>query len=174
VAVVSPSLRVDLSEPPWPDLATKPKKVMKLGDGAVAFTAVAGGMTSGRASAALRIDLPDGRAILIETSLRALHAAVAALVARHGEPFMRHELSDREHKLGLAIVDLTRQLTEAKNRLGEPVEINLEQGDAVYDREQRLRRALSLARSMLLSGERLTEAAAQEIDDALTDRMVGS
>jgi hypothetical protein len=87
---------------------------------------------------------------------------------------MRHELSDREHKLGLAIVDLTRQLTEAKNRLGEPVEINLEQGDAVYDREQRLRRALSLARSMLLSGERLTEAAAQEIDDALTDRAVGT
>lgn len=169
---MSPSLRVDVEgEGAWPDLGRKPGKMMKLSDSALSLAALAGGMVTGRASVAFRIDLPDGRSVVIETSLRTLYAAVTAIVAKHGEPFMQHPLSEREHKLALAIADLTRQLTDAKQRLGEPVEINLEVGDATWDREQQLRGALSLARSWLLAGEApIDDDAMKQIDDALAGR----
>ena len=43
------------------------------------------GMTSGNPSVAIRIDLPDGRVVVAETSLRLFLAAAAALRARYGE-----------------------------------------------------------------------------------------
>jgi hypothetical protein len=171
VGTLSPSLRVAVDgEGAWPDLARKPNKVMKLGDSAMAIAALAGGMQSGRASVMFRIDLPDGRTVVIETSLRTLHAAVTAIVARHGEPFMQHPLSEREHKIGLALAAVTAQLADAKQRLGEPVRLELEEADELWDREQRLRAALSLARSMILSGEPMSEEAGKTIDDALSGR----
>ena len=165
-------LRLD-GEGAWPDLARKitAGKVIHLADDAtIGLSALPGGMQSGRASVAWRFDLPSGRTVLAEMSLRTLHAAVSAIVARYGEPWMKSPLSEREHKLGLAIVDLTRQLTDAKQRLGEPLELNLETGDATWDRESQLRAALALAKSMVLCGESMSSEAATQIDDALAGR----
>lgn len=168
---MSPSLRVRVDgDGAWSDLARKPNKVLRVSDAAVEIAALAGGMVSGRASVMLRVDLPDGRAVLIESSLRALHAAVTAIVAKHGEPFMQHPLSEREHKLALGMRDLVRQLEDAKRRLGEPFELNLETGDATWDREQQLRKALSLARALLLEGKPMSSDDSREIDDALAGR----
>ena len=125
----------------------------------------------GRASVAFRVDLPDGRAIVIQTSLRTFNAAHTAIVAKYGEPFMQHPLQDREHKLALAVQDLTRQLADAKQRLGEPVAVNFETGDATWDREQQLREALSLARSYLLASDApLSDDLSDRIDAALSGR----
>lgn len=157
----------------WPDLAKKMRagKVIHLADDAeMGLAALAHGMQSGRASVAWRFDLPSGRTVLAEMSLRTLYAGVMGIVARYGEPFMQNPLSEREHKLGLGIADLTRQLRDAKARLGEPLVLNLETGDATWDREQQLRAALALARSMVLSGERMSDQAAKQIDDALAGR----
>lgn len=174
---MSPSLNVIVDgDGAWPDLARKPRKVLHLSDTTLSIAALAGGMVSGRASVMFRIDLPDGRTVLIETSLRTLHAAVTAIVAKHGETFMQHPLSEREHKLGLGMADLVRQLKDAKARLGEPFVLNLETGDAIWDREQQLRAALSAARDALLGQgvDQLTfeegKALMDKIDDALAGR----
>lgn len=168
---MSPSISVNVDgEGAWPDLGRHPNKVLKLGDSALSLAALAGGMVSGRASVMFRIDLPDGRTVLIETSLRALHAAVTAIVAKHGEDFMRSPLSEREHKMGLAMADMFRQLEDAKRRLGEPLQLDFEVGDAIWDRESQLRQALALAKSMVLCGESMSPEAAKQIDDALAGR----
>lgn len=168
---MSPSIRVNVDgEGAWPDLGRHPSKVMHLSDAALSLAALAGGMTSGRASVAFRIDLPDGRVVMIETSLRALHAAVTAIVAKHGEDFMRSPLSEREHKMALGMADMLRQLQDAKRRLGEPLQLDFEVGDAIWDRESQLRQALALAKSMVLSGESMSPEAAKQIDDALAGR----
>lgn len=44
------------------------------------------GMTSGAPSVALFIELPDGRVVFAETSLKLLLTAADALVARFGDP----------------------------------------------------------------------------------------
>lgn len=43
------------------------------------------GMRSGRTSVALRLDLPDGRTLIAETSLGLLLGAAKAFEARHGD-----------------------------------------------------------------------------------------
>lgn len=158
----------------WPDLERRAArhKLIELPDSAMQIAALPGGMESGRASVAFRIDLADGRVVFIQSSLRALYAAMTVLVAKHGEPFMQHPLSDREHRLGLAIADLTRQLADCKQRLGEPLELNFETSDAIVDREQQLREALQRARNVLMAAEGLSAAtldkAIDDIDRALT------
>ena len=47
--------------------------------------ALAGGMASGRTSVAFGFELPDGRVVLAETSLRLFLAAADALRARYGD-----------------------------------------------------------------------------------------
>ena len=71
----------------YPDLAGRQADIIHLGNDAppIGLSALAGGMTSGRTSVILRIDLPDGRVVLAETSLRLLQQAVAALTARYGQ-----------------------------------------------------------------------------------------
>lgn len=166
---MSPSLRVKVEgDGAWPDLARKPNRVVRLPDSAMEIVALAGGMRSGRASVAFRIDLPDGRSVVIETSLRTLHAAVTAIVARHGEPFMQHPLAEREHKIGLALAAVTAQLADAKARLGEPMRLELEEVDAIWDREAVLRSALQAARPWLLaSGDAVPEEVMRRVDAAL-------
>lgn len=155
----------------WPDA----KKAMWLDDSRIQIAALPQGMASGRASVAIRVDLPNGRAVIIQTSLRAFHAAHNVLVAKHGEDFMKSPLSEREHKLGLAMADLVRQLQDCKERLGEPLELNFETGDAVWDREQQLREALQRARDHLLADGlagvgKERAAVLDQIDKALTGR----
>ena len=49
---------------------------------ASAFAALDGGMASGKPSVCFRIDLPDGRTVLAETSARLFVMAAAAIVGR--------------------------------------------------------------------------------------------
>jgi len=73
----------------WPDLVEKETQgnLIHL-TGAFELAPLKAGMQSGRASVAFRFDLPDGRSVVAETSLRALYTAVRAIAARHGEEFM--------------------------------------------------------------------------------------
>lgn len=67
----------------WPELAEK--EVIHLGNETVlGIAALAGGMTSGSTSVMFRFDLPDGRVVLAETSLRLFLAAADALRERYG------------------------------------------------------------------------------------------
>lgn len=70
----------------WPDLAARRADVIHLAETTIGLASLAGGMASGRPSVALRIDLPDGRPVVVETSWRALATAVQALAARYGWP----------------------------------------------------------------------------------------
>lgn len=74
-----PAIDVILREPAWPNLDRA--KIIHLGNDAppIGLAGLVGGMQSGRPSVVLRIDLPDGRVVLAETSLRLLVTAVDAL-----------------------------------------------------------------------------------------------
>ncbi len=69
----------------YPDLAGRSETVIHLGNDAppIGITALEGGMASGRVSVMLRLDLPDGRVVLAETSLRLFLLAADALRARY-------------------------------------------------------------------------------------------
>lgn len=75
----------------WPDLVDK-QAAGKLtwphaSDPAqIEIAALRSGLHSGRPSVAIRIDLPDGRVVVAETSLRLFLQAAAALRGRYGEP----------------------------------------------------------------------------------------
>lgn len=73
----------------YPDLAGRPEAVIHLGNDAppIGITALAGGMMSGNASVMLRIDLPDGRVVLAETSLRLFLGAADMLRARYHDQY---------------------------------------------------------------------------------------
>lgn len=61
----------------WPDLKEKRDQVIHLAEGAhIAIAALPGGMTNGKTSVSIRIDLPDGRVVVAETSLTLLGTAV--------------------------------------------------------------------------------------------------
>jgi hypothetical protein len=47
------------------------------------ITSLAHGTTQGRASVTIRADFPDGRVVLLETTLRLFTTAARALAARH-------------------------------------------------------------------------------------------
>lgn len=72
----------------WPELARGPSDVVvHLPDVRWRLAALAGGMASGAPSLALRLDLPDGRVVIAETSLAAWIAATCALRGRFPEAF---------------------------------------------------------------------------------------
>jgi hypothetical protein len=71
----------------WPDLDARRADIIHLGNGTnIDLATLEAGMTSGRMSCAFRIDLPDGRIVIAETSWRLLATAVKAIAARHGWP----------------------------------------------------------------------------------------
>lgn len=77
------------AEAAWPDLREKLRdgSAVWLGEkGAVTVGGLPGGMESGNPSVAIRIDAPDGRVVVAETSLRLFLQAAAALRGRYGEP----------------------------------------------------------------------------------------
>jgi hypothetical protein len=69
----------------WPDL--DPKDVIHLGNDAppIGLAVLPGGMLSGKTSVTFRIDLPDGRVVIAETSFALLETAVRAIQARYGQ-----------------------------------------------------------------------------------------
>lgn len=65
----------------WPELLDRindPNQVIHLTEGAIEMARLPGGMTSGASSVTIRIDLPDGRVVLAETSLALLLGAARA------------------------------------------------------------------------------------------------
>lgn len=70
----------------WPDLPEKEVlNLMHTNAPPISLAALPGGMQSGRTSISIRIDLPDGRVLLTETSLRLLQVACRAFTARFGD-----------------------------------------------------------------------------------------
>lgn len=65
----------------WPDLRANLDKIIHITEGMRAC-ALDGGMASGKPSVCFRIDLPDGRIVLAETSARLFVMAAAAIVGR--------------------------------------------------------------------------------------------
>jgi hypothetical protein len=72
-------------EEQWSDLLDK--EVIYLGDEAspIEIVAMPRGMASGKTSISLRLDLPDGRVVIVETALYALADAVRTIQERYGE-----------------------------------------------------------------------------------------
>ncbi len=72
----------------WPDL--REKEVIELmGDDAppIGVALLDNGMTSGRPSITLRLDLPDGRVVMTETSARLFCTAARMIMAKHPDLF---------------------------------------------------------------------------------------
>jgi hypothetical protein len=67
----------------WPDLLDQRENIINVTT-PIGITALAGGMTSGKASVALRIDLPDGRVVIAETSLALFLTAAKVFEAKYG------------------------------------------------------------------------------------------
>jgi hypothetical protein len=69
----------------WPDLAEKVDSVIHLSNDAppLQIATLSDGMTSGNPSMALRIDLPDGRVVMMETSVRLFLQAARIIAARY-------------------------------------------------------------------------------------------
>jgi len=69
----------------WEDLANKIKsaKVIWLREGAISIAALSKGMKSGKPSISIRIDLPDGRTLVAETSMRLFLSAAEAFKQRY-------------------------------------------------------------------------------------------
>lgn len=72
----------------WPDLAGK--DVIHLSNGAppLQVAVLDGGMQSGRPSVALRVDLPDGKVVIAETTARLLCTAAKAIMAKYPDLFV--------------------------------------------------------------------------------------
>ncbi|MBA7553597.1 hypothetical protein ES705_46191 [subsurface metagenome] len=70
----------------WTDLAEKIKdgKVTWLRGGNISIAALSKGMASGKPSISIRIDLPDGKVVIAETSMRLFLGAAEAFKAKYG------------------------------------------------------------------------------------------
>lgn len=77
----------------WPDLGARliadPDAVIHLGADAppIGVAVLPAGMASGKASIALRIELPDGRTVIAETSWALFASAARAISGRYGWPW---------------------------------------------------------------------------------------
>ncbi len=71
----------------WPELKDKP--IIHLANDAppIQVCALEGGLASGRPSVAIRIDLPDGRSVIAETTARLFVSAGRAIWARYPDLF---------------------------------------------------------------------------------------
>lgn len=78
-----PTLTVDMSgDGAWPDLLKR--NVIHLGNDAppIQIAVLAGGMRSRKPSVSIRLDLPDGRVVVAETSARLLCTAGRMIAAK--------------------------------------------------------------------------------------------
>jgi len=69
----------------WPDLRGKEARIIHLTDALWEIATLKAGMKSGLPSASLRLDLPDGRVVIAETSVAALLVAMKVIEAKWGE-----------------------------------------------------------------------------------------
>lgn len=70
----------------WPDLLEKMLQDDVYKFESLDVAVLDGGMESGLPSVAFRFDLPDGKIVFAQTSLRALKLVVDAIVAKYGDP----------------------------------------------------------------------------------------
>ena len=71
----------------WPDLADRMNRIIYLGnDAEIQMVGLSHGTVTGEPSVALRFDLPDGRIVVAETTLRLFLTAADSLKAVHGDP----------------------------------------------------------------------------------------
>lgn len=77
-----PKLDINLNgDSAWPDL--RGRKVINLPDDAtIKIVALEGGMASGKPSIAFRLDLPNGKTVIAQTSARLFVMAAAAIVGK--------------------------------------------------------------------------------------------
>jgi hypothetical protein len=77
-----------LAETEWPDLERE--NCIHLADDAppIRLAVLEHGLTSGRPSIAMRIDLPDGKTVVVETSARLFCTAANAIMARYPDLFV--------------------------------------------------------------------------------------
>lgn len=135
-------LRLD-GEGAWPDLLTLRRrgKLLEPNESSpIGLAALTKGMQSGRASVALRINLPDGRVVFAQTSLRVLWNAVKAIADKYGEESMKPGApDDLATKASLAAKVILEQLIDAKQRLGEPLTLDFTESDRAYTELVKLR-----------------------------------
>lgn len=82
-----PSMGIHLDgDNAWPDLRGKVGTPQVIETASLDIAFLAHGMASGKPSVCLRINLPDGRVVLAQTSYALLGAALRAARARYGDP----------------------------------------------------------------------------------------
>jgi hypothetical protein len=74
-------------QPAWPDIERENCIHLANGAPAVQVAAIEGGMGSGKPSVAIRIDLPEGRHVIAETSARLFCGAARAIMGRYPNLF---------------------------------------------------------------------------------------
>ena len=67
----------------WPELAGRDGVVVVREP--IQIVTLDGGMASGKPSVMIRLDLPDGRLVLAETSVALFQMAAAAMTGRYGD-----------------------------------------------------------------------------------------
>ena len=119
-----PHLKLILdAEPHWPELAQQRERLIHLENSAppIQIASLPGGMASGKTSVCLRLDLPDGRVVLAQTSLALFLTAAAALEAKYPQEAMGTEVSRalqgasaalRSYQHGNAAPDLARGIAD--------------------------------------------------------------
>lgn len=72
----------------WPDI--RDKEIIHLANGSppISVAVLNGGLASGRPSIAIRIDLPDGRTVVAETTARLFCGAARAIMAKYPDLFV--------------------------------------------------------------------------------------
>jgi hypothetical protein len=73
----------------WPDLGAKTERGLVAEASAIEMVGLDRGMVSGDPSVTMRLDLPDGRVTIAQTSLALLLTVTDALKARYGDPRTR-------------------------------------------------------------------------------------
>jgi hypothetical protein len=80
-----PMIRVELEgDGCWPELGGPGGPEVIDAGTSISMALLRGGMSSGRASVTVRIDLPDGRVVLAQASLAVLLGAAEAMAAAPG------------------------------------------------------------------------------------------
>lgn len=83
------TIRLDLDgDGVWPDLAANPEKIVHLSNNYVLEIATLDkGTTGGKPSVCFRINLPDGRVVLAETTARLFCTAAKSIMAKWPDLF---------------------------------------------------------------------------------------
>jgi hypothetical protein len=84
--MISMTIKLD-GDNAWPELQNKP--YIHFADDAppIQVAVLDAGMTSGRPSVALRLDLPDGQTVIAETSARLFCTSARAIMAKYPDLF---------------------------------------------------------------------------------------